>query len=138
EFKKIYILHPMQSVINNEIKQKDRLDKQDNQVFLIKLAQTKYYQQNCFSNRVDSNIALSRFLKIKAMSYTESNICFLEMIDASTKEDILVNGILKHGLVSKIYSLTDQISNSAISFTTVLYILKFITNFANQHGLPSP
>ncbi|CAG8843875.1 28970_t:CDS:2, partial [Gigaspora margarita] len=177
EFRKIYILHPMQSVIDNDIKQKDRLDKQDNQAFLVRLAQTKCCQQSCLSNKVDSIIALSRFLEIKAMSYTESNICFLGMIDASTKEDNLVYGVPKvnlttnysfnqkkicqkawltihgisrtrwealrihykeHGLTPKIHGLTGQISNSAIPFSIVLRVLRFITNFANQHGLPSP
>ncbi|CAG8761821.1 38199_t:CDS:2 [Gigaspora margarita] len=68
EFKKIYILHPIQS--------------------------------DCLSNRIDSNIALSRFLKIKAMSNTESNVYFLGMIDTSAKEDNLVNGISKVNLTT--------------------------------------
>ncbi|CAG8753343.1 20376_t:CDS:1 [Gigaspora margarita] len=42
------------------------------------------------------------------------------------------------GLAPKIYGLTGRVSNNAISFTSILNVLKFIMNFVNHHGLPSP
>jgi len=44
----------------------------------------------------------------------------------------------QYGLSSKIHKLSRRVSNSAISFFIILYILKFIKNFANQHDLLSP
>ncbi|CAG8802773.1 20075_t:CDS:2 [Gigaspora margarita] len=44
----------------------------------------------------------------------------------------------KNGLVQKFHNLTGRNSNDAISFVIVLFVLKFIINFAKIHGLPSP
>ncbi|CAG8554905.1 38855_t:CDS:2 [Gigaspora margarita] len=60
-----------------------RLEKQDNAAYLKKL-ESSYCQKNCTS-KVDAQEALKQYCEIKGMSQAESNFCFLEMIDASTR-----------------------------------------------------
>ncbi|CAG8453679.1 11771_t:CDS:1 [Gigaspora rosea] len=45
---------------------------------------------------------------------------------------------LKNDISPIVHGLKGRVSNHAIKFETVLYILTFIQNFAAQHGLPSP
>ncbi|CAG8614424.1 6250_t:CDS:2 [Cetraspora pellucida] len=90
------------------------------------------------------------------MTQAESKSCFLGMIDASVRFGLLNNGMPKtylttnynfgriwdslrahyqqYGLAPKIHKLSKHVSNFAILFTTVLHMLKFIKNYANQHG----
>ncbi|CAG8769427.1 32223_t:CDS:2 [Gigaspora margarita] len=175
EFKKIYTFKPLQDSLKKEKKSSMKLEKQDDGAYLKKL-QNPCCQKHC-TIKVDAQEALKRYREIKAMTQSESNFCFLGMIDASVRFGMLNNGTQKtylttnynysgmsvcqaawliicgigrsrweslrahyqqHGLAPKIHKLSRRVSNSAIPFTTVLHVLKFIRNYANQHGLPSP
>ncbi|CAG8847709.1 38501_t:CDS:1, partial [Gigaspora margarita] len=117
------------------------------------------------------------FQEMKALTQSESSLCFLGIIDASMHATEFKDGTPKaylttkykfggvpicqkawytiyniqkrrwealrthyqnFGLKPKIHGLARHVSNHTISFSTTLNALKFIVNFANQHGLLSP
>ena len=45
---------------------------------------------------------------------------------------------LEYNIVPIGHGLKTRYSNNKISFITILHVLKFIINYANIHGLPSP
>ena len=55
-----------------------------------------------------------------------------------TKWDAIKAHYLKNDISPIVHGLRGRVSNHAIKFETILYILTFIQNFAIQHGLPSP
>jgi hypothetical protein len=66
-------------------------------------------------------------------------IAFLTIYGISIKKwDNIRDHYNRFGLMIKVHKLTNRLSNRAISFQVVLNILKFITNYASMHGLPSP
>ncbi|CAG8781419.1 37478_t:CDS:2 [Gigaspora margarita] len=75
EFKKIYTFKPLQDSLKKEKKSSIKLEKQD--------------------DGFDAQEALKRYREIKAMTQSESNFCFLGMIDASVRFGMLNNGIQK-------------------------------------------
>ncbi|CAG8804208.1 4723_t:CDS:2, partial [Gigaspora margarita] len=144
QFHKIYTLYPMRTLMKNEKNHEKRLDKRDDNAFLTKLKQFCCCAQKCLLN-INQQAALKRYQEMKAMFQNESNLCFLGIIDASMHATEFKNGIQKKYLTTKykfeapkIHGLTGHVSNNAISFTSILNMLKFIMNFANHHGLPSP
>ncbi|CAG8841508.1 8314_t:CDS:2, partial [Gigaspora margarita] len=102
------------------------------------------------SASLDIYVYVNNFFTVdQTMSQNESNLYLLEIIDASIYATEFKNGIQKKYLTTKykfegisicqtpkIHSLTGHVSNNAISFTSILNVLKFIMNFTNHHGLP--
>ncbi|CAG8800541.1 40150_t:CDS:2, partial [Gigaspora margarita] len=93
EFKKIYILKPIQASIKKENKSLIRLEKQDDESFLKKL-QNSCCQKQCIT-KINTQEALKCYCEIKALSQSESNFCFLGMLDASTRFGTLNNRVTK-------------------------------------------
>ncbi|CAG8841545.1 23181_t:CDS:2, partial [Gigaspora margarita] len=175
-FHKTYMLHPMRAVAEDEKIRNKRLDKWDDDAFLAKLQQFNCCTLRCLLN-VNPQAALKRFQKMKALTQSESNLCFLGIIDTSMHATKFKDGTQKaylttnykfegvpicqkawytiydiqkrqwealrthyqnFGFKPKIHGLAGRVSNHAIFFSTTLNALKFIANFTNQHGLPSP
>ncbi|CAG8727940.1 16942_t:CDS:2 [Cetraspora pellucida] len=146
-FHKIYTLHPIRMIMEEEKIRDKRSDKRDDDAFLMKLNQFCCCVKRCLLN-VNHQAALKRFQQMKAMLQNKSKLCFLGIIDASMNATEFKNRTQKAYLtmnykfegvkICQKACLTRHVSNYAISFSTVLNVLKFIINFTNQHRLPSP
>ncbi|CAG8791067.1 8889_t:CDS:2, partial [Gigaspora rosea] len=124
-FHKTYVLYPMHAVAKNEKTHNKRLDKWDDNASLV---------------------ALKKFQEMKALIQNKLNLCFLRIIDASMHATEFKDGTpkaylttqYKFGVSQFAKKLAGYVSNHAISFLTTLNAFKFIANFANQYGFPSP
>ncbi|RIB06108.1 hypothetical protein C2G38_2217947 [Gigaspora rosea] len=90
----MYVLYPMSTVIENEKTREKRLDKQDDEAFLMKLQQFVCCTKRCLLS-VNSQVALKRFQEMKALTQNEASLCFLGIIDASMHTTEFKNGTPK-------------------------------------------
>lgn len=127
--------------------------KVDLQIALNRFREIKAMSQSemnlCFLGIIDGSIKIAKSASKVPRSHLVTNYSFSGVSICQTAW-LMIHGIGKskwetlrthyqnYGLKPKIHALTGRISNNTISFTTTLHVLKFITNFANQHGLPSP
>ncbi|CAG8744318.1 7130_t:CDS:2 [Gigaspora margarita] len=89
-FHKMYMLNPMRAIMEENKAREKRLDKHNDDAFLIKLQQS-CCAKSCFLN-VNNQAALKRFQEMKAMTQYESSLCFLGIIDASMHVTEFKNG----------------------------------------------
>ncbi|CAG8773185.1 33341_t:CDS:1, partial [Gigaspora margarita] len=106
EFKKIYTLKPIQASIKKENKSLIKLEKQDNELFLKKL-QNSCCQKHCIT-KINTQEALKCYCEIKALSQSESNFCFLGMLDASARFGTLNNVVMKTYLTTNYQFMEHQ------------------------------
>ncbi|CAG8589852.1 19669_t:CDS:2 [Cetraspora pellucida] len=103
----------------------------------------------CFLGMIDASVRFGMLNNGTSKTYLTTNYNF-SGISVCQNAWLIIYGIgrarweslrahyQQHGLASKIHKLSGCVSNFAIPFAVVLHVLKFIKNFANQHGLPSP
>ncbi|CAG8852016.1 27189_t:CDS:2, partial [Gigaspora margarita] len=110
EFKKIYAFKPIQASLKKESKFLARLEKQDNNAYLRQLKEKQCYQKHWM---IDASARFGILNSGVSKAYLTTNYNF-KSLHAHYQQ---------HGLAPKIYKLSGCVSNSAISFDTVLHVL---------------